>query len=503
MQKVLIVDFGGQHKQLIARRVRQCHVYCEAHPWQAITADFIREFAPAGIILTGGEESVLAADAPTLPREIYDMGIPMLGIGYGCSLMAKQLGGAVSGGEARPCGRVLNILDPKCLLFLDFVPESVTWMSRGDRIESLPAGFTAIAHTMADQITGFGCPEKGFFGVQFHPEDSHTDGGDRMFHSFLAGFCHCAENWQMDEYVITAIAKLREQIGKERVLLALSGGLDSSVTAALLSRAIGSQLTCNLVDHGFLRKNEADEVEAAFSHMDLNFIRVNAQDRFLAQLKGVTDPAVKRRIIGDEFLRVFGEEARKLGKIHFFAKGTIYPDIIDSGANFAGMLKHHEDAEALPAQMGFQETLEPLRMLFKDEVRQLGRAMGLPLELLNRQSFPGPGLAIRVMGEVTGEKLAVLRHADHIFRTELNRAHMGSNLGQYFAVLTDASSGRTGGFTLALRAVTTDDFITAKWARIPYELLDSISAQIIQEVPGVSRIVYDITSKPPATIEWE
>lgn len=503
MQKILIIDFGGQHKQLIARRVRQCLIYCQVHPWHTVTADFVRAFQPAGIILTGGDERVTESSAPALPQEIYDLGIPMLGIGYGCALMAKQLGGTIAPEAARPCGRVLNILDPKCILFLDFIPESVTWMSRGDRIAELPQGFTPISQTITDQITGFQCPQRRFWGVQFHPEDSHTDGGIRMLRAFLLGACRCTETWSMDTYVIRAITDLRQQIGKERVLLALSGGLDSSVTATLLSRAVGNQLTCIFVDHGLLRQNEADEVEAALSHMDLNFIRVNARDRFMARLKGVTDPDAKRRVIGDEFIQVYAEEAKKLGDIHFFARGTIYSDVIDDGVNFAGMFKHHENAAQIPAQMGFRETLEPLRMLFKDEVRQLGQAMGLPQHLLNRQSFPGPGLAIRVMGEVTEEKLEALRQADHLFRTELNQVHMSESLAQYFAVLTDVGSGRTGGYTLALRAVTTDDFITATWARIPYELLDRISARIIQEVPGINRIVYDITSKPPATIEWE
>ena len=512
MQKILIVDFGGQYNQLIARRVRECHVYCEVHPYKNITADFIREYDPIGIILTGGPNSVYGETAPRLPQEIFTMDIPMLGICYGCQLMAHQLGGVVTeagANDAREYGRTLTYLDTDCLLFLDFTPESVTWMSHGDYISKVPEGFIVTAHTAACPTAAMACPEKNFYGVQFHPEVSHTDGGLKMLRSFLVGACGANEDWVMEDYAITAVRQLRERIGDQKVLLALSGGVDSSVAAALLSRAVGSQLTCIFVDHGLLRKDEGDQVEAAFANMELHFIRVNAQDQFLSRLSGVTDPETKRKIIGEEFIRVFEAEAKKIGHVDFFAQGTIYPDVIESGDGSADVIKSHHNVGGLPEHVDFREIIEPLRLLFKDEVRELGRAMGLPESLVNRQPFPGPGLAIRIIGEITREKIAILQEADHIFRAELDKAHLDKNVGQYFAVLTNTRSvgvmgdGRTYDYTLALRAVTTDDFMTAKWARIPYELLDKISGDIINHVSGINRIVYDITSKPPATIEWE
>ena len=512
MQKVLILDFGGQYNQLIARRVRECHVYCEVHPARNFTAEQVREFAPIGIILTGGPNSVYGERSPKLPKEIYDMGIPMLGICYGCQLMAHQLGGIVKEAgvnDAREYGRTLTHLDQDCLLFQDFPAESVTWMSHGDYISQVPEGFTVTAHTSACPTAAMAYPQRGFYGVQFHPEVAHTDGGIRMLRAFLYGACGAEGDWVMEDYVVTAVRQLREKIGDQKVLLALSGGVDSSVAAALLGRAVGSQLTCIFVDHGLLRKDEGDQVEEVFSKMDMHFIRVNAQDRFLARLAGVEDPEEKRKIIGEEFIRVFEAEAKKLGKVDFFAQGTIYPDVIESGDGSAAVIKSHHNVGGLPDYVDFREIVEPLRLLFKDEVRELGRTMGLPESLVNRQPFPGPGLAIRIIGEVTREKIATLQEADFIFRSELEKAHLISAVGQYFAVLTNVRSvgvmgdGRTYDYTLALRAVTTDDFMTAKWARIPYELLDHISGQIINHVPGINRIVYDITSKPPATIEWE
>ncbi|HIT34344.1 MAG TPA: glutamine-hydrolyzing GMP synthase [Candidatus Faecousia intestinigallinarum] len=512
MQKILILDFGGQYNQLIARRVRECHVYCEVRPAASITLEAIREFAPIGIILTGGPSSVYSENAPTLPREVFSLGIPVLGICYGCQLMAHLLGGKVteaSGNDAREYGRTLTTLDTSCILFQSFPEDSVTWMSHGDYISHVPDGFAVTAHTAACPTAAMADPARKLYGVQFHPEVSHTIQGVRMLRSFLADVCGAQGDWVMEDYIPTAVAQLRRQIGQKRVLLALSGGVDSSVAAALLSRAVGDQLTCIFVDHGLLRKDEGDQVESVFSKMDLNFIRVNAQDRFLSRLAGVEDPETKRKIIGDEFVRVFENEAKKLGKMDCLAQGTIYPDVIESGRGPAAIIKSHHNVGGLPDSMEFQQIVEPLRLLFKDEVRELGLAMGLPELLVNRQPFPGPGLGIRIMGEVTVEKLAILREADYIFRTALEQAHMNAAVGQYFAVLTNTRTvgvmgdSRTYDYTLALRAVTTDDFMTAKWARLPYELLDEVSGEIINRVPGINRIVYDITSKPPATIEWE
>ena len=512
MQKVLILDFGGQYNQLIARRVRECHVYCEVHPASKATVENVRAFGPIGIILTGGPNSVYAKSSPSLPKEIFEMGIPVLGICYGCQLMAHTLGGIVTeAGEndAREYGRTVTHLDPNCILFEGFPEESITWMSHGDYISKVPEGFTVTGFTDACPTAAMAAPAKKLYGVQFHPEVSHTDGGIRMIDAFVKQVCGGTGDWLMEDYVTSATKEIREKVGDQKVLLALSGGVDSSVAAALLSRAIGNQLTCIFVDHGLLRKDEGDQVEAVFSRMDLNFIRVNAQERFLSKLAGVEEPERKRKIIGEEFIRVFEAEAKKIGKVDFLAQGTIYPDVIESGLGSAAVIKSHHNVGGLPDYVDFREIIEPLRLLFKDEVRELGRAMGLPSALVNRQPFPGPGLAIRIIGEVTQEKLDILRDADAIFRNALEEAHQNESIGQYFAVLTNTRSvgvmgdGRTYDYTLALRAVTTDDFMTAKWARIPYELLDKISGEIVNHVPCINRIVYDITSKPPATIEFE
>ena len=512
MQKVLILDFGGQYNQLIARRVRECHVYCEVHPASKATVENVRAFGPIGIILTGGPNSVYAKSSPSLPKEIFEMGIPVLGICYGCQLMAHTLGGIVTeAGEndAREYGRTVTHLDPNCILFEGFPEESITWMSHGDYISKVPEGFTVTGFTDACPTAAMAAPARKLYGVQFHPEVSHTDGGIRMIDAFVKQVCGGTGDWLMEDYVTSATKEIREKVGDQKVLLALSGGVDSSVAAALLSRAIGNQLTCIFVDHGLLRKDEGDQVEAVFSRMDLNFIRVNAQERFLSKLAGVEEPERKRKIIGEEFIRVFEAEAKKIGKVDFLAQGTIYPDVIESGLGSAAVIKSHHNVGGLPDYVDFREIIEPLRLLFKDEVRELGRAMGLPSALVNRQPFPGPGLAIRIIGEVTQEKLDILRDADAIFRNALEEAHQNESIGQYFAVLTNTRSvgvmgdGRTYDYTLALRAVTTDDFMTAKWARIPYELLDKISGEIVNHVPCINRIVYDITSKPPATIEWE
>ena len=487
-------------------------MYCEVHPASKATVENVRAFGPIGIILTGGPNSVYAKSSPSLPKEIFEMGIPVLGICYGCQLMAHTLGGVVTeAGEndAREYGRTVTHLDPNCILFEGFPEESITWMSHGDYISKVPEGFTVTGFTDACPTAAMAAPAKKLYGVQFHPEVSHTDGGIRMIDAFVKQVCGGTGDWLMEDYVTSATKEIREKVGDQKVLLALSGGVDSSVAAALLSRAIGNQLTCIFVDHGLLRKDEGDQVEAVFSRMDLNFIRVNAQERFLSKLAGVEEPERKRKIIGEEFIRVFEAEAKKIGKVDFLAQGTIYPDVIESGLGSAAVIKSHHNVGGLPDYVDFREIIEPLRLLFKDEVRELGRAMGLPAALVNRQPFPGPGLAIRVIGEVTQEKLDILRDADAIFRNALEEAHQNESIGQYFAVLTNTRSvgvmgdGRTYDYTLALRAVTTDDFMTAKWARIPYELLDKISGEIVNHVPCINRIVYDITSKPPATIEWE
>ncbi len=512
MQKILILDFGGQYNQLIARRVRECHVYCEVKPAQRMTLEEICAYDPIGIILTGGPNSVYGVQAPRLATGFFGLGIPVLGICYGCQLMAQELGGKVAeagADHAREYGRTVTSLDVRDQLFQDFPEETITWMSHGDYIAQVPVGFSVSAWTEACPTAAMSCRERGLYGVQFHPEVAHTDRGQEMLQNFLYRVCGARGEWVMENYLETATEQLRQKIGDGKVLLGLSGGVDSSVAAALLSRAVGSQLTCIFVDHGLLRKREADQVEDAFSNLDLRFVRVDASGRFLSRLSGVTEPEAKRKIIGEEFIRVFEAEARKIGKVDFLAQGTIYPDVIESGTGTAAVIKSHHNVGGLPEHVDFREIIEPLRLLFKDEVRELGRAMGLPDAVVNRQPFPGPGLAIRVIGEVTREKVATLQEADAIFREELERSGVSRQIGQYFAVLTDTRSvgvmgdGRTYDFTLALRAVTTTDFMTAQWARIPYELLDKISGEIINRVRGVNRVVYDITSKPPATIEWE
>lgn len=510
MQKVLILDFGGPYSQLITRRVRECHVYCEIHPAASMTVEAIRAFGPVGIILSGGPSSIYNDRAPRLPQEVYELGIPMLGICYGCQLMAYQLGGTVKQSPtSRDHSRTLTQLDNSDVLFAEHSEDAITWMCHGEHITQLPEGFTVTAHTTDCPIAAFSCPERGFYGVRFHPEVSHTKGGIRMIDRFLKQVCGTAGNWRMEDYAAHMEKNLRDQVGSRRVLLALSGGVDSSVAAALLAKAIGNQLTCIFVDHGMLRKGEGDQVEAIFSRMNMHFIRVNAAEQFRIRLEGITDPEAKRAIIGEEFVRVFEAEAKKLGAVDFLAQGTIYPDVNRAGMGYADVIESTHKTGSLPKHIEFKELLEPLRPLFKDEVRALGRAMGLPDALVNRQPFPGPGLAIRIIGQITPEKIAILQEADDIFRSELEMARMHDQIGQYFAVLTDTRTvditgqDRNYRYTLALRAVTTDDFTTAKWARLPYELLDKISHRIVREVPEINRIVYDITSKPPATIEWE
>lgn len=496
MQKVLVLNYGGQSGQLIARRVRECGVFSEVWPAAEAEPEALRAFAPLGIILTGKPEKAL-------DTAVFDLNVPVLAVGPCCAPAALALGGNI-----RPVapvnGRTLTRLSGQSDLFAGFPSVTISWMDYDQEITALPAGFDATASTSDSPIVAFSCRERKLYGTQFHPEAFHTEGGSQILTRFLKEICGADGDWQMENLIPYSINLLRRRIGQRKVVLALSGGVDSSVAAALLSRAVGNQLTCIFVDHGMLRKDEGDQVERYFSRMDMNFIRVNAADRFLKRLEGVWDPDEKRRIVGEEFMEVFQAEARKLGSLDFLAQGTIYPDILENSQGYADVIRSSRNMGSLPEHLHFKELIEPLRFLFKDEVRQLGRTMGLPDYLVGRQPFPGPGLALRIIGPVTPEKLEILRQADHIFATELEKAHMHQQVGQYFAVLTDTRTGRESrDYCLALRAVNTDDFSTAKWTRLPYELLDRISATIVREVPGISRIVYDITSKPPATIEWQ
>ena len=509
MQKILILDFGGPYSQLIARRVRECHVFCEIHPANSMSVEQIRDFAPIGIILSGGPESVFDANAPRLDEALFGMGIPMLGICYGSSLIVHQLGGQVISAPYTPHCRTLTTLDTDHVLFAEHTADAITWMCHGDSITALPAGFTATAHSKECAIAAYCCPERQLYGVRFHPEVKLTTSGIQMIRQFLLQVCGATGDWSMDRYVSDMTRQLREMIGSKKVLLALSGGVDSSVLTSLLARAIGPQLTCVFVDHGILRKDEGDQVEAIFAQKDIRFLRVNAQDSFLKRMEGIRDPQQKRDIINEEFVRIFQEEARKLGTVDFLAQGTIYPDVIEACPTYTDLLRSEHKNGTLPEHLEFRELLEPLKFLFKEEVRELGRTLGLPEALVNRQPFPGPGLAIRIIGEVTEEKVKILQEADAIFSGELEAARMHQQISQYFAVLTEnltvdiTGPDRTPRYTLALRAINTDDFMTARWTRLPYELLDRISHTIIEKVPQINRIVYDVTSKPPATIEWE
>lgn len=507
---VLIIDFGGQYNQLIARRVRECNVYCEVKSYKNVTIDEIKELYPEGIIFTGGPQSVYGEGAPAIDKELFELGIPVLGICYGSQLMAHTLGGEVKTCITSEYGKTETIYDKDCVLFGADMPEkAISWMSHTDYIAKIPEGFKITAHTANCPCAAMANAEKKLYAVQFHPEVNHTENGLAMLDSFLKNVCGCKGDWTMANYAETAIKEIREKVGDGKVLLALSGGVDSSVLAALLSKAIGSQLTCIFVDHGFMRKNEGDEVEAAFADWDVNFVRVNAKDRFMAKLNGVSDPETKRKLIGEEFIRVFEAEAKKIGAVDFLAQGTIYPDVIESGSGDAATIKSHHNVGGLPDYVDFKDIIEPLRMLFKDETRKLGEELGLSDTLVWRQPFPGPGLAIRIMGEITDEKLTILQDADWIFREEIAKAGLDRSIGQYFAVLTNNRSVgvmgdfRTYDYTLALRAVTTTDFMTADFARIPYEVLEVCSARIVNEVKNINRVVYDVTTKPPATIEWE
>lgn len=508
-QKIMIIDFGGQYNQLIARRVRECGVYCEVIPYRKASVEAIKAESPTGIIFTGGPNSVYDESSPHIDAGVFELGIPILGICYGAQLMAYTLGGAAATAPVSEYGKTETEFDSTSALFEGLPEKSITWMSHTDYIAAVPQGFRTTAHTSVCPTAAMECAERKLYAVQFHPEVNHTEHGSEMLKSFLFKVCGCVGDWTMESFAQSAITSIREKVGNGKVLLALSGGVDSSVCAALLSKAIGSQLTCIFVDHGLMRKNEGDEVEQAFADWDVRFIRVNAAELFLSKLKGVEAPETKRKIIGEEFIRVFEAEAKKIGRVDYLAQGTIYPDIIESGAGDAAVIKSHHNVGGLPDHVDFKEIIEPLRLLFKDEVRALGRTLGLSEMLVSRQPFPGPGLAVRVIGEITPDRLEILRDADWVWRDELAKSGVDKGISQYFAVLTTMRSvgvmgdGRTYDYTLALRAVTTTDFMTADFARIPYDVLERCASRIVNEVKHINRVVYDITTKPPATIEWE
>ncbi len=507
-QYVLILDFGGQYNQLIARRVRECNVYCEVKPY-SLSVEEIKALNPIGIIFTGGPNSVYDEKSPKIAKEIFELGIPVLGLCYGCQLMAHTLGGTVTTAPVGEFGKTETKYNTNSLLFKGLSENSISWMSHVDYISNVPEGFEIIATTNDCPCASMANEEKKLYAIQFHPEVNHTENGVKMLNNFLYNVCNAKGDWTMSDYAKTAIADVREKVGDGKVLLALSGGVDSSVLAALLAKAVGNQLTCIFVDHGLMRKNEGDEVENAFKDWDINFVRVDAEERFLSRLAGIDEPEAKRKAIGEEFIRVFEDEGKKIGSVDFLAQGTIYPDVIESGHGDAAVIKSHHNVGGLPDHVDFKDIVEPLRLLFKDEVRALGEELGLDPVLVWRQPFPGPGLAIRVIGDITKEKLDILRDADFIFREEIAKANLDRDIHQYFAVLTNMRSVgvmgdfRTYDYTLALRGVTTTDFMTADFARIPYEVLEEISRRIINECNGINRIVYDVTTKPPATIEWE
>ena len=541
-EKVIVIDFGGQYNQLVARRVRECNVYCEIYSYRT-DIEQIKAMNPKGIILTGGPNSCYEADSPTYTKELFELGIPVLGLCYGAQLMNHVLGGKVEKAPVREYGKTEVYVDTSSPLFANVGEEAadipfpeiklkdhetdthqtICWMSHFDYISEMAPGFRTIAHTADCPVAADENPEKKLYAIQFHPEVLHTVEGSKMLHNFVRNVCGCAGTWRMDSFVENAIKDIREKVGDGKVLLALSGGVDSSVLAALLAKAIGKQLTCVFVDHGLLRKNEGDEVEGVFGKngsFDINFVRVNAQERYYKKLVGVTEPEAKRKIIGEEFIRVFEEEAKKIGKVDFLAQGTIYPDVVESGlGGESAVIKSHHNVGGLPDYVDFKEIIEPLRNLFKDEVRKAGLELGLPDYLVFRQPFPGPGLGIRIIGEVTADKVRIVQDADYIYREEVDKASAEYKQAngveapwmpnQYFAALTNMRSvgvmgdERTYDYAVAVRAVRTVDFMTAEAAEIPFEVLQTVMSRIINEVKGVNRVFYDLTSKPPGTIEFE